>query len=76
MATHGNCQYDMVQHHSTNQSVNAYPKVVEIFLSRPRKALSNICFREPTFNWAALITVDPPPHHHIQERLESHLAKS
>lgn len=40
MATYANCQYDMAQHHSTNQSVNTRPKVVEYLSSRFLKAFS------------------------------------
>ena len=40
MATYANCQYDMTQHHSTNQSVNTRPKVVEYLSFRFLKAFS------------------------------------
>lgn len=76
MATYANCQYDMVQHHSTNQSANTRPKVVEYLSSRFLRPSLNIYFRKLIPGGTPSIIITTPLHHYEQEHLESRLAKS
>ena len=66
MATYANCQYDMVQHHSTNQSANTRPKVVEYLSSRFLKTFSEYLLPQ-TDPWRNAIDY----HHHTPAPLRT-----